>query len=90
MIKGVFSFQKRFEGQAVSKKMITFIAKPTSEGKILLEKPGRQRHTKEDQLDWLLSHPAKIHSTRLKDEVKRTGSTRELLENWKEELWMDG
>lgn len=63
------------------------IAKLSGKGKILLEKPSRQHHSKDDPLDWLLSHPAKIHSTKLKDEVKRGRSTLDLLENWKEELW---
>ncbi|MHB8565740.1 MAG: AbrB/MazE/SpoVT family DNA-binding domain-containing protein [Nitrososphaerales archaeon] len=66
------------------------IAKPLSEGKILLEKTTQQKYAKLDPLDWLLSHPAKIRSANIKKEVKKKRDTRKLLEEWKQQFWMGG
>jgi len=64
------------------------IAKSLGSGKILLEKTNRRSHLKKDPLDWLLSHPARIRSKRIRAEIEKKNSTRELLEEWKEQLWL--
>ena len=66
------------------------IIKPLSSGRILLEKSTGKAYPKKDTLDWLLSHPAGIRSMRIKTELKKKNSTRELLEEWKEQFWING
>lgn len=66
------------------------IIKPLSSGKMLLEKTTRQTSPNKDSLDWLLSHPAKIRSTHIKMEIRKRNSTRELLEEWKDQSWIGG
>lgn len=63
------------------------IARPLSKGKILLEKT-LPKSDKDDPLDWLLRHPGKIKSTRVAKQVREASSTSELIEKWKDELWM--
>jgi len=64
------------------------IAKPLGSGKILLEKTTRRSYPKKDPLDWLLNHPARIRSKRIKAEIRKKNSSRELLEEWKQHLWL--
>jgi bifunctional DNA-binding transcriptional regulator/antitoxin component of YhaV-PrlF toxin-antitoxin module len=64
------------------------IAKPLGSGKILLEKATRQAYPKKDPLDWLLNHPAKIRSKRIRAEIEKKNASRELLDEWKKQLWL--
>jgi bifunctional DNA-binding transcriptional regulator/antitoxin component of YhaV-PrlF toxin-antitoxin module len=82
--KGRILLSRELREESGVEKNDHLIAKSLSKGRILLEKPARQPRSRRDPLDWLLSHPAKIRSSNLRNEVKKKGSTRELLEDWKE------
>ena len=64
------------------------IAKSLGSGKILLEKATRRSYPKKDPLDWLLNHPARIRSKRIRAQIKKRNSSRELLEEWKKQFWL--
>ncbi|HKW05694.1 MAG TPA: hypothetical protein VJN71_10375 [Nitrososphaerales archaeon] len=51
-------------------------------------KPEKRSGAGKVPLNWLLTHPGKIRSETIKRELKKARSTRELIEKWKEELWM--
>lgn len=84
--KGRVLLSKELRRESGVQKNDHLIAKPLSKGKIFLEKQARQPKTNEDPLDWLLAHPGKIKSTTVKKEIKRSHSTRQLIEKWKEQL----
>lgn len=86
--KGRVLLSKELRRESGVQKNDRLIAKPLSKGKILLEKAEPQPEANEDPLDWLLTHPGKIRSGVIKREIKKAQSTRELIEKWKEQLWM--
>jgi bifunctional DNA-binding transcriptional regulator/antitoxin component of YhaV-PrlF toxin-antitoxin module len=87
--KGRVLLSKELRHESGVQKNDHLIAKPLSKGKILLEKPARQpKRNEEDPLNWLLNHSGKIKSAEVKKEVNKSRSTRELIEKWKEQLWM--
>jgi bifunctional DNA-binding transcriptional regulator/antitoxin component of YhaV-PrlF toxin-antitoxin module len=86
--KGRILLSKELRKAAGVKKEDHLVAKPIGSGKIVLEKTTDRAYQKQDPLDWLLSHPAKIRSKRVKIELKKRRTTRELLEEWKGQLWM--
>jgi bifunctional DNA-binding transcriptional regulator/antitoxin component of YhaV-PrlF toxin-antitoxin module len=85
--KGRVLLSKELRRESGVEKNDRLIAKSLSKGKILLEKPLRQPKAN-DPLDWLLTHPGKIQSAITREQVRRSGSTKELIEKWKEQLWM--
>jgi bifunctional DNA-binding transcriptional regulator/antitoxin component of YhaV-PrlF toxin-antitoxin module len=86
--KGRVLLSKELRRESGVQKNDHLMAKSLSKGKILLEKPTPQPKANDDPLDWLLTHPGKIRSASVKRAIKKAHSTRDLIEKWKEQLWM--
>ncbi len=86
--KGRIQLSKQLRKETGVERNDHLIVKSLSRGKILLEKPEKDFKSGNDQLEWLFTHPASIQSSKLKAEIKKMRSTKDLIENWKEQLWM--